>query len=168
MLPMRHSWGRRYACKKRVGYDACRKVSIDVVKTDAFVRKAVAESFSSRDLAAAYADTDPQVVVDRLEDELEDLARAYGNGDLSAAEWRAARAGLEARLDQARQVAAEPRPVRIDLSHFEEEPIEAQRLFVGWAFSDITVAPAVVGANQFDTGRITLTPRRPAKRRGRC
>ena len=74
------------------------------------------------------------------------------------------RTGLEQRLDQAREVAAEPRPVRIDLSRFDDEPIEAQRMFVNWAFTKITVSPAAAGTARFDTGRITLTPDRPPAR----
>jgi DNA invertase Pin-like site-specific DNA recombinase len=164
--PMRlvsNQFGPRYGCKPRPGFAACGKVSIDAVRTDEYVRDAVTSSFASADLRAAYQQTDPEAVVRSLLEERDQLARDYGDDEISREEWDIARAGLEQRIQRAEQVAAEPRPVRIDLAHFEDEPLDVQRRFVQWTFAEITVRPATPGRVGFDTSRIKLTPRRSAR-----
>ena len=159
--------GPRYACRGRAGYQACTKVSIDIEKTDEIVRAAIEETFGNADLRAAYVDSDPGAVVASLEDELEKLAADYGrgidHGGIGRAEWVAARSGLEERLVRAREIAAEPRPVKIDLARFEDEPLDAQRMFVSWAFEDISIRAGRRGGAGFDESRIMLTPRPRAK-----
>jgi DNA invertase Pin-like site-specific DNA recombinase len=160
-----HVSGVRYACLPRSGYQACGKVSIEIERTDLLVLAAVKERFGADDVKAALKTADPAAVVDALEDELEQLARDYGNGGIGPAEWRAARAGLEERLAHARETAAQPRPVKVNVARLDDEPLDAQRLFVAWAFPEISIRPGRRGKVGFDTTRIELTPRRKTRAR---
>jgi len=157
--------GARYTCLARPGYDACQKVSIEIERTDRVVLAAVKERFGAADVKAALASADPQAVVDALEDELEALALDYGNGGISPAEWRAARAGLEERLAQARDTATQPRPVKVNVARLDDEPLDAQRLFVAWAFPEISVRAGRRGNVGFDADRIVMRPRRRSRSR---
>jgi DNA invertase Pin-like site-specific DNA recombinase len=159
--------GSRYTCMSRTGHDACGKVSIEIERTDRVVLAAVKERFGADDVKAALASADPHAVVDALEDELEALARDYGTGGIGPAEWRAARAGLEERLAHARDTAAQPRPVKVNVARLDDEPLDAQRLFVAWAFPEITVRPGRPGHVGFDPGRIAMKPRRRSRTRTR-
>jgi hypothetical protein len=153
--------GPRYRCKPRSGHDnACGHVSIDAVRLDEFVRGAVAQSFGADDVRDAYRAGNPEAVVDALEAEKKELARRYGIGEIDPADYWAALPGFDARLERAREIAATPRPVVIDIARFADEPIEAQRMFVQWAFTEISVRPWTPGTVGFDDTRITLTPRR--------
>jgi hypothetical protein len=155
-----HQAGTRYLCLPRAGYQACGKVSIEIERTDDFVRTAVRKRFASTDLAGVLAQADPEAVVRSLMEEREALARDYGLGDITRADWDAARAGLDARITAAEEAAAQPRPVRIDVARFDAEPIEAQRRFVSWAFTELSCAPWVPGTVGFDYDRIKLKARR--------
>ncbi len=159
--------GARYTCLPRAGYEHCGKVSIEIARTDELVRGAVIDSLGAGDLKAALKTVDPRTAVTVLEDELDTLAHDYGNGGISRSEWDAARTGLERRIADAREAAERPRPVAVNLDHFDREPIEAQRRVVQWEFPEIRVRAGRRGKVGFDESRIELTPRPKEPKRTR-
>jgi site-specific DNA recombinase len=106
-----HVYGMRYVCGPRRGYKGCGRQSIGADVADAVVTRAVLAALDKRALSAAIdaQTSDPGALVEQLESELEMLASDYGSGDLSRAQWQAARGGLEQRLDAARRAASRSR-----------------------------------------------------------
>lgn len=137
-----NSAGPRYTCLPRAGHDACGKVSIAVADTDTAVRDAVRDAIDRGDLDAQLVQHDAPALVASLEADLEALAADHGAGTISRAEWQAARAGLQERLDVAREQAARPTPLRADVRRFATLPVAQQRVVVGWALNDLRVRPA--------------------------
>ena len=132
----------RYTCMERVGYDACRKVSIDVADTDLVVTDAVRDALTGARLAEALKQADPVALGAALEDELNHLAADYGAGTITRPEWVAARAGLEERLATVRQLTAGGRRrLNVDVRRFDRLPVAQQRLIIDWAV-ELRVRPA--------------------------
>lgn len=97
----------RYLCRKDPGTPGCGRIMIVQQATDDRVRHIVLTALDSPDLAqrlrrrdGAPDDLHTQIRAD--EDSLEALAADHGNGEISRAEWRAARAPIAARLQAAR------------------------------------------------------------------
>jgi hypothetical protein len=85
----------------------------------------------------------PAGVVDQLEGELTDLAREYGAGRLTKAEWQAAREGLDERLGHAQEAAAGnvtlTLPDRIDWSTLD---LTTKRALVNMLLESVVIRPA--------------------------
>ncbi|HET9256861.1 MAG TPA: recombinase family protein [Pseudonocardiaceae bacterium] len=107
----------RYVCNKNPdgGRPACGKMFITAAPADEHVRDMVLAALGDPEMAARLRarDTEPDDLHARIragEDELEALAADHGNGEISRAEWKAARSPIAARLDSMRrQLAAPPR-----------------------------------------------------------
>lgn len=160
----------RYNCISDPGRPGCGKLIIDGALTDARVRDLVvqlladAPDFSARLMRPGDAGPDLTARVRADEDRLEQLAADYAAGDISRAEWRAARSVIAARVDAARaQMAASTGTAALAgfagtreamLDAWDNRMNASQRRAVVQAVCEsITVAPSV-RAGRFDPERI--------------
>ncbi len=104
---------RRYGCRKGPGFSGCGKTFINAEPLEQFVVEAILHRLDSPQLAAAASDRhdDPQSErwqqeADQALTQRDELARAYGNKEITMSEWRTAREPIEQRLTQARKQLA--------------------------------------------------------------
>lgn len=166
---LNHKWdqkGPRYYCRHCLG------TLIAADHTEDAVRDAVIEAVDDKALAKAYRAAKPRGKVDRLgeiaqlEADLADLAHQLGEGELTMAEWKVARAGIDKRIGAAR--AEVERDLDGDalaqwvgqgraLAESWESMGDAQkRSIITAVFDDIVVGPAIRGVNRFDARRLTF------------
>jgi site-specific DNA recombinase len=160
-----HVKGARYLCGPRKGFTGCGRQSIKADATDEIVTADVLDALDIDALAAAIEGrrADPGIVADQLETELEQLARDFGAGDLSRAEWQAARTGVELRLDDARRSATRSKsaaPLRKlrtgnPATKFAALDLADQRLVLLAVLDSVDIAPADPRGELAD--RITYT-----------
>ena len=97
---------RAYGCRKEVG--GCGSVHVLAEPLEELIVEAVLIAVDGDELAQRVhevenpADHTTEAEVLRAESDLEELARMFGDGDITAAEWKVARSGAESRLDEAR------------------------------------------------------------------
>ena len=102
---------RRYVCAKGPGQPGCGRIGINAEPLEALLTDAVLYRLDTPELAAALAgaasqDAQAAAVQDSLAADLDqqaELARAYGERQISFAEYLAAREPIEARIDGARR-----------------------------------------------------------------
>ena len=101
---------RRYACKNSPGFDGCGGIYIAADPVEELIAQAVLLRLDTPELAAGLAgqhasDPDAVALADQLTDaqnRQEQLAAMFGNGQISADEWTAARKPLEAQIRTAK------------------------------------------------------------------
>lgn len=163
---------RAYYCDGQPGRNGCGKISIDAASADATVAEWVADALSSPGFRAALVrrdgpdDTTVLAAIADAERELEELATDMGRGLISRREWMAARAPIQARLDEAQGALSRADVTRTledvpdDLDgirdYLLDEDIETtrRRAVILAAVEKITVAPAVKGRHRFDAERL--------------
>jgi site-specific DNA recombinase len=151
--------GRRYRCNKSSGKGGnCGACSIDAEIADEVVLGALLDRLGASDLEGITSGVNPEDAVRSIERELEQLATMKASGDIEFAEWEIMRRGMSERLEAAREFAARPRALAVDLARFEEEPLAAKRMLIQWAFEQLTVTAFVPGGDP--ALRIAPTPRR--------
>ena len=95
---------RRYVCARRPDSDACGKMAVVADELEELIAETVLQRLEGPDLARALAAQNGdredvhQREVDEANEQLEELARVYGEQQITASEWMAARGPIEERL----------------------------------------------------------------------
>ena len=160
----------RYVCNKNPdgGKGACGRMYITSAPTDEHIRDLVLTALDSPEMATRLQhrdqpEPDLHTRIRADEDELEALAADHGNGEISRAEWKAARTPIVARLAAARtRLAESTRTGALDGFVGALEEMQARwaaanvsqcRAVVAAVLERVVVHPAVV-RTRFDPGRL--------------
>lgn len=161
---------RRYLCAKGPGLPGCGRVAIVAEPVEAFIAEAVLYRLDTPQLAAALEGATPpdddgqraNLAADKAQ--LEELATAWGEKQITFPEYLAARKPIEARIE-----AAKGRLARLTQTEaitpyvgnagtlraaWADLPLTRQRAIVASVLDRITVRPAVRGRNRFDPDRL--------------
>jgi site-specific DNA recombinase len=161
---------RRYVCAKGPGLPGCGRTAIVAEPVEAFIVEAVLYRLDTPELAAALEGATPpddageraNLAADRAQ--LEELATAYGDRQITFAEYLAARKPIEARIEAGKRALA--RLTRTEAitpyvgnaaalrETFANLPLTRQRAIVASILDRIIVRAAVPGRNRFDPGRL--------------
>jgi site-specific DNA recombinase len=162
----------RYVCNRNPdgGKAACGRRFITAAPTDGRVQDYVVSALGSPELVARLRqreapEPDLHARIRADEDELEALAADHGKGEISRAEWKAARVPIVARLDAARErLATSTRTTALEgfVGTLEEMGarwewcnVSQRRAVVIAVLECVIVHPAtVMGRNRIDPGRI--------------
>jgi DNA invertase Pin-like site-specific DNA recombinase len=163
---------RRYACAKGVGFSGCGKTYINAAEVEQFVTKAVLHRVDSRDLQRAMERRQQRAPeaerwlaeVETAQEQLEELAAAYGQREITMGEWKAARVPIEQRLSAARkQLAKVTHGGLLDSYVGHSDRLRAdwdgldlsqQHAIVAAVIDSVRVGPARKGYNRFDESRL--------------
>ena len=163
---------RRYACAKGVDFSGCGKTYINADEVERFVTEAALHRIDSRDLQRARErrreqGAEPQRWLEEIEaaqGQLEELATAYGNRELTMNELKAARKPIEQRVTAARkQLAKVTHGGLLDsyVGHsdrlrgdWDGLDLSQQHAIVAAVLDSVVVGPARKGYNRFDESRL--------------
>lgn len=163
---------RRYACRRTPGVPGCGKLSINAAKLEDVAVGAVLNWLDSEDLAALLVDRAASEHrhlseiedVARADRALLDLARMFGSGDISRAEFMAARKAASLRriralrqLDVATgagMLAGMSDDANRRAESWNRLTFDRQRALVRATLTRLTVQPRPAGARQVDTTRL--------------
>jgi DNA invertase Pin-like site-specific DNA recombinase len=162
---------RRYACATGPGFSGCGGTSINADPVEAFVVEMVLYRLDSPELTAAASSrgSEPdaerwQAEIDGARKQLEELAQAYGEQQITMAELIAARKPIEARLTAARkQLGKLSRTAALDgylgnpdalRESWDTLDLSRQRAIVAALLDRVEVGPARRGYNRFDDSRL--------------
>ncbi len=107
--------------------------------------------------------------IQRLEQEMIELAEFRGEGKISTEEWWAMREPLQARLTEvkAKVRASVPEQLILDLLDINDNlrnfDIERQRLIVSYLVKKVVIGPAIRGRNFFDPSRVSIVEFSPPR-----
>ncbi|MBV8540058.1 MAG: recombinase family protein [Pseudonocardiales bacterium] len=162
----------RYVCNKNPdgGKGACGRIFITSAPTDDHIRNLVLSALDSPEMVARLRhrdqpEPDLHARIRADEDELEALAADHGNGEISRAEWRAARGPIVVRLDAARErLATSTQTTALDgfvgtyedmLARWTGANVSQRRAVITAVLEKVMVHPAtVMGCNRFDSDRL--------------
>jgi site-specific DNA recombinase len=162
----------RYVCNRNPdgGKGACGRMYITAAPVDVHVRDLALTALDSPEMVARLRqreapEPDLHARVRADEDELETLAADHGNGEISRAEWKAARAPIVARLDTARErLATSTQTTALQgfvgtyedmLARWTGANVSQRRAVITAVLEKVMVHSAtVMGRNRFDTGRL--------------
>jgi hypothetical protein len=161
---------RRYVCLKGPARPGCGKVAILADPTEALIALAVLERLDTPALAAALAgatvpdESGQRADLARDREQLEELARAYGERQITFAEYLAARKPIEARIEAAQRSIARVTQTEAITRHvgqgsalreaWQDLPLDRQRAIVDAVLDRAIIRPAVRGRARFDPDRI--------------
>jgi site-specific DNA recombinase len=162
---------RRYVCAKGPNFSGCGKIAVVADPLEALLVEALIYRLDSPELAKALVSARPEAALDAQQREietassqLEELAAMYGQRQISASEWLAARTPIEARLalaraELARQTGTTVLNGFVDGSGALRErwvdlPLSRQRAILGAVLDHAVIAPGRVGLNRFDPERV--------------
>lgn len=158
---------RRYFCSKDKG--GCNGVGIGAEPLENLIVEAMMLRLDTTTLAEAVADRRsdlPLGQADEIETRLTDLADMFASGEITRAEWAAARAKLTGRLEEARQVeAAQVRDTAITAqlaqpgvlrAEWPQMALPRRRLILGAIIDKVMIAPTTRANNQFDPQRVNV------------
>lgn len=165
---------RRYVCAKGVGFSGCGKTYIKAEPLEGLICEAVLVRLDSPDLAAGWVARQVEGKADDAETALvsdqqllDELATAYGHRQLTLREFLAARAPIEARIDQARTAlirASSTGQLREFIGHADRLAAEwdgmdfdRRHALIGHMLDRATIGPGVRGRARFDPDRVTPT-----------
>jgi DNA invertase Pin-like site-specific DNA recombinase len=163
--------GRKaYVCASGPLFSGCGKIRILGDDFEQFVTGAVLERLDTPELAAEIAatdDTDDDTVDElrRIEDRRVQLAELWADGEMSRADWTAARRRLDERTKElqaeikSRTTASRStRLVRTRglRDRWETLGLDEQKDVIGIVVDTVTVGPARRGYNRFDPNRISI------------
>ena len=163
---------RRYVCAKGPGLPGCGRIAILAEPLEELVAEAVLYRLDTPELAAAIAGVAAEdaeadaaqasVVADRAQ--LEELARAYGERQITFPEFLAARKPIEARIEagqrkvsrltQTTALAGHVGNAEALRSTWADLPLTRQRAVVAAVLDRAVVRPATRGRTRFDPDRI--------------
>jgi site-specific DNA recombinase len=164
---------RRYACAKGPGFSGCGKTYINAEEVERFVTEAVLIRLHSAALQRTLERRQRKAPdaqrwlaeTEQAQEQLVELAAAYGNRELSMDELRAARKPIEQRLTNARkQLNKVSRSSVLDRYVGNGEGLRAdwhsldlsqQHAIVAAVVDSVVVGPARRGYNRFDESRLT-------------
>jgi site-specific DNA recombinase len=163
---------RRYVCAKGPGHSGCGRLAINAEPIEAFMEAAILLQVDSPAVAAAVAtaasaDAATAAEHDALRqdrEQLDELAKAYGERQVTFAEWLAARAPIAARIEAAqRKLSRMSRSAALDPYVGKSEALRTdwrtltltrQRSIVSSLLDRAVVRSAVPGRTTFDGDRI--------------
>ena len=161
---------RRYVCAKRPGSDACGKLAIVADELEALVAEMVIFRFEGPGLAKAIAaqagvsEGDHQRDVDAAVEQLDELARAYGERKIAVSEWMAARAPIEQRLEAAKAALARSSGTMAVSEYvgdigalrgsWEGMTLSRKRAVILTLLEHVVIKAGRPGFNRFDAGRV--------------
>jgi site-specific DNA recombinase len=163
---------RRYVCASGPGFSGCGHLYITADEVEAWVLDACFYRLDSPELAASIDSRNSgqpeaerwQQEADQAHAQLEELAAAYGERQITMAEWRAARAPIEKRQTAARkQLAKATRTTVLDgyvgnaaklRAQWEALDLTRQHAIVAAVVDHVSVAPGRRGYNRFDESRL--------------
>lgn len=163
---------RRYVCAKGPGFAGCGRLVIMSEPVENLIQAAVLYRLDTPALAAALsgseaADDDTARTAAALDDDrrqLEELATAYGEKQITFAEYLAARKPIEARIEAAnRHLSRSTRTAAVAdyvgasaalRERWPDLPLARQRAIVAALLDRATIGPAVRGRNTFDSSRV--------------
>ncbi|MBI3750551.1 MAG: recombinase family protein [Chloroflexi bacterium] len=163
---------RRYVCANGIGQTGCGRLAVKAEPVEGLIADALLLRLDTPEVAAALADASSTDTVTAAEhasltgdqEQLEELARAYAEKQVTFREWLAARDVIEGRMEATRKrLSRLSRTAAIDpyighggsLGH--EWPtlnLNRQRAIATALLDRVTVQPAVPGRATFDPGRI--------------
>jgi site-specific DNA recombinase len=164
---------RRYACASGVGFSGCGKTYINADEVERFVTEAVLHRLDSVELQRAMERRQRQAPdaqrwwqeAEAAQAQLQELATAYGQREISMDEWKAARKPIEQRLSGARkQLAKVSRSHVLDgyigngkglRAEWDALDLSQQHAIVAAVVDSVVVGPARRGYNRFDESRLT-------------
>jgi hypothetical protein len=164
---------RRYACASGPGFSGCGRTYINADEVEQFVAAAVLYRLDSPELQAALdgrRQAAPQSErwweeADAAQAQLDELATAYGEREITLKEWLAARKPIEQRLSAARkQLAKTSRSNVLDgyagnaaalREQWDSLDLSQQHAIVPAVLDHVTVGPGRRGYNRFDESRLT-------------
>ena len=164
---------RRYVCAKGPGYAGCGRLAILAEPVEDLIQAAVLYRLDTPELAAALrgdaaADDETARTAAALDDDrrqLDELATAYGEKQITFPEYLAARKPIEARIEAAkRALSRTTRTTAVadylgDSAALRERwadlPLARQRAIVAALLDRATVGPGVRGRTAFDPSRVS-------------
>ncbi|HEY2195432.1 MAG TPA: recombinase family protein [Actinomycetospora sp.] len=161
----------RYVCTDAPGHGSCGRTAIHGERTDAEVRDRVRHALSSRELTerlARRSDAEPDLVATIRDDEreLELLAEDRGTGEITRAEWKAARTPIVARIESARRrLAQATQTTALEgfvgtgtqmRERWESMNVAQRRAVVLAVVESVTVGPPTPPGNRFDPARLEV------------
>jgi site-specific DNA recombinase len=161
----------RYVCNRNPdgGRDACGRTFITAAPADAHLRDLVLTALDSPEMVSRLRqrDTGPEDLHARIradEDALEELAADHGSGEISRAEWKAARAPIIARLEGARaQLTTSTQTTALAgflgtpeemQRRWERSNVSQRRAYLLAVLEKVIVHPATVAGRRFDPDRL--------------
>lgn len=163
---------RRYVCATGPGLPGCGNIAVLAEPVEDLVAEAVLYRLDTPELAAALAgaaQADAATAAEhdalsRDQSQLEALARAYGERQITFAEFLAARKPIEARIESAkRKISRLTRTTAIETyvgassalrDAWRDLPLTRQRAIVEALLDRAVVSPAVRGRTRFDPDRV--------------
>ncbi len=164
---------RRYACAKGEGFSGCGKTYINADEVERFVTEAVLHRLDSGQLQRAMERRERSAPdaqrwwqeAEAAQQQLDELAAAYGQRHFSMQEWMAARKPIEQRLTAARkQLAKVSRSNVLDgyigngaglRADWDKLDLSQQHAIAAAVLDHVLVGPARRGYNRFDESRLT-------------
>jgi DNA invertase Pin-like site-specific DNA recombinase len=164
---------RRYACASGPGFSGCGKTYINADEVERFVTEAVLIRLDSAELQRAIERRERKAPdaqrwwqeAEAAQAQLQELATAYGQREISMDEWKAARKPIEQRLSGARkQLAKVSRSNVLDgyigngkglRAEWDSLDLSQQHAIVAAVVDSVVVGPARRGYNRFDESRLT-------------
>jgi len=161
----------RYVCNRNPdgGKATCGRMFITAAPTDDHIRDLVLTALDSPELVARLRQRDQpepdlHARIRADEDALEALAADHGNGEISRAEWRAARGPIVARLDAARErLATSTQTTALHgfvgtytdmLARWTGANVSQRRAVITAVLEKVMVHPATPSRNRFDPNRL--------------
>lgn len=159
---------RAYSCPHSNDRPGCGRVSMVAEPLELIVVEAVFQSVDAPSLTVLNGGQAGDGL-DEIADaraQLAELAHVYGQRQITLAEWLAARAPIEARIDQAnRTLAAQRRSTAVDRytgkpgalrKKWDALGLEQQNASIAAVVDRIIIAPARPGWPRFDPDRVTI------------
>lgn len=162
---------RRYICARGPNFTGCGRLYVIADELEAFVVEAVLYRLDSPELAAALngsavgEDDGCQAELEEASAQLQELARTYGDRQISMAEWLAARGPIEARVSLAKKRMARQARASAVVDHLGQAdllrerwaslPLTRQRAIVAAVLDHVVVGPGKRGLNRFDPTRLS-------------
>ena len=163
---------RRYVCKSGQGLFGCGEITVTGERVEELIVGAVLYRLDTPELAAALAGEragderaaalSDEIAQDRAQ--LDELATLYGNKEITAAEWSAARRPIDARLRTAeRQLSQASNHRHLDglIGHggklreqWSTLNLDRQRSIVAALLDHAVIGPGPSGQSRFDPDRV--------------
>lgn len=166
---------RAYVCARGPGFSGCGRIGALAETLEHFVvHDRLVHAIDDLDLSAALADVEGQDSADDtaadiadLDRRLTELAETWASGDITRAEWLAARKAVEGRLETARRSLVR-RTGNSAIEAYVGKPgalaatwdvltLDQQRTVLTAIVDRVTVSPAVKGRQKFDPDRVEVT-----------
>ena len=171
---LRDDGARRYVCAKGVGFSGCGATAIKAEPLEDLICSAVLYRLDSREAAAAWKAREVEGLADDAEaglaadqQQLDELATAYGQRQITLREFLTARAPIEARIDRSRAQlirSSSTGQLREFVGHadrlaasWDAMGFDRRHALLGLLLDRVSIGPAVRGRARFDADRCVPT-----------